>query len=83
MKRLLFSFLILLFPSLISAQTSGGQIRRNSPKPKTEVRKTSKPRSTTSQTEQNTPTYTPPSVTQEVQLVLFPLEQMHNTCLNQ
>lgn len=69
MKRILFSFLILLFPSLISAQTSGGQIRRNTPKPKTEVRKTPKPRSTTSQTEQRTPpTYTPPQAAPEVQL---------------
>ena len=70
MNKVKYYVLLLLFflPSLVYSQTSGGQIRRNTPKPKQEVRKTSKPRSTTSQTEQNTPTYTPPSVTQEVQL---------------
>ena len=68
MKRFFYTLVFIIVPALAMAQTSGSQIRRNTPKPKQEVRKTSKPRSTTSQTEQNTPTYTPPSVTQEVQL---------------
>ena len=59
----------LSFSLMASAQASGGQIKRISPKPKTEVRKTSKPRHTTVQTEQSTPpTYTLPPATPEVQL---------------
>lgn len=52
----------MLFSIMASAQASGGQIRRNKPKPKTEVQKPSKPRYTTEQTEQITPTYTPPTI---------------------
>ena len=70
MNTKLILFIFMLLYSLVSyAQASGGQIRRNTPKPKTEVRKTSKPRHTTVQTEQSTPpTYTPPPATPEVQL---------------
>lgn len=58
----------LSFTLMASAQASGGQIRRNSPKPKKEVQKTSKPRHTKvqteqkDQTEQNVPSYTAPAV---------------------
>lgn len=68
-KRFFILILVILFPLVVAAQASGGQIRRSSPKPKTEVRKPSKPRNTTGKTEQSTPpTYTPPSATPEVQL---------------
>jgi hypothetical protein len=66
-KRIAFIICGIVFSLLASAQASGGQIRRNTPKPKTEVRKTSKSRHTKVQTEQNAPTYTPPA-TPEVQL---------------
>ena len=70
MNTKLILFIFMLLYSLVSyAQASGGQIRRNTPKPKTEVRKPSKPRHTTEQTEQSTPpTYTPPPAAPEVQL---------------
>ena len=68
-KRFFILILVILFPLVVAAQASGGQIRRNKPKPKTEVRKTSKPRHTTVQTEQSTPpTDTPPQAAPEVQL---------------
>lgn len=67
--RILSLLYCLSFSLMASAQASGGQIKRNSQKPKTEVRKTSKPRHTTVQTEQSTPpTYTPPPAAPEVQL---------------
>ena len=67
--RILTLLCCLSFSFAALAQASGGQIRRNTPKPKTEVRKPSKPRHTTVQTEQSTPpTYTPPPAAPEVQL---------------
>lgn len=67
--KIVLVFLLPLFSHTLYAQASGGQIRRNTQKPKTEVRKTSKPRHTTSQPEQSTPTtYTPSPVAPEVQL---------------
>ena len=69
MKRIYIILILFVVPILLFAQASGGQIRRNTPKPKTEVRKPSKPRHTTVQTEQSTPpTYTPPPAAPEVQL---------------
>lgn len=62
MKRILYALVFIIVPTLAMAQASGGQIRRNTPKPKQEVRKPSKPRNTTEQTEQTTPTYTPPAI---------------------
>lgn len=53
-KRFFILILVILFPLVVAAQASGGQIRRSSPKPKTEVRKPSKPHHTTVQTEQST-----------------------------
>lgn len=50
------------FSLMASAQASGGQTRRNSPKPKTEVRKPSKPRNTTGKTEQSAPIETSPAI---------------------
>lgn len=42
--RLLLSIAMMLLPSLMMAQASGGQIKRNPSSSKTEVKKTSKPR---------------------------------------
>lgn len=63
--RLLVVVFSLAISTALFAQASGGQIKRRTPKPKTEVRKVSKPRRSTTQTvqtEQSTPTYTPPAV---------------------
>lgn len=51
-----------LLPLVVSAQASGGQIRRNVTKTNTEVKKASKPHRSTSQTEQSAPTYAPPAI---------------------
>ena len=52
----------LSFALMASAQASGGQIRRSTTKPRTEVKKQPKPRNTTTQTEQSKPTYTQPAI---------------------
>ena len=61
-KRFFILILVILFPLVVAAQASGGQIRRSSPKPKTEVRKPSKPRNTTGKTEQRAPIDTSPAI---------------------
>lgn len=48
MRRLLFTMTMLLLPSLMMAQASGGQIKRTPSSPKVEVKKTTKPRTNNS-----------------------------------
>ena len=60
--RILTLLCCMSFTLMTSAQASGGQIRRSSSKPKTEVKKQSKSYNATPHVEQSTSTYTSPAI---------------------